>query len=94
MPIAALAVSIILNIIGIIFIRNAMVKVESYDKFFTEIQTTITGIINTMKAIDIRGSFQADDEVGGVFQQMYALVQSLDVFLLEPIDEETNAQKK
>jgi hypothetical protein len=82
------------NCVAVLFVRNAMIKVESYDQFFAEIQTRITAAINTMKAIDIRGSFQSDDEVGGVFEQMYALVESLDVFLLEPTDEETNAPKE
>lgn len=79
-----LVISVTANIVSGIFIRNAMIKVESYDVFFAEMQSRIVGIINTMKAIDIRGSFQSDDEVGSTFQQMNALVESLDVFLLEP----------
>lgn len=89
-----LAVSLLVNIVGGIFIRNAMLKVYSYDRFFAETQTRIIAIINTMKAIDVRGSFESDDEVGGIFKQMYMLVESLDVFLLEPTGEETDAQKE
>lgn len=89
-----LFVSLVINVTTIVAIQKAMVKTESYDQFFAEMQTRITALINTMKEIDIRGSFQADDEIGAIFQQMQALVNSLDVFLLEPEDEDTNAKKK
>ena len=89
-----LFISVIVNVVAVVVIRKAMVKTESYDQFFAEIQTRITAVVNTMKAIDIRGSFQSDDEVGGIFQQMNALVESLDVFILEPTDEDTNAKKE
>lgn len=86
-----LAVSLVGNAVASIMIRNAMIKTESYDKFLTETQSFIIAIINTMKSIDIRGSFQSDDEIGAIFQQMNALVESLDVFLLDPKSESADA---
>jgi hypothetical protein len=32
-------------------------------------------MLEEMRAIDIRGSFEADDEVGSVFTQLKALIQ-------------------
>ena len=87
-------ISVILNGVAGYGIMKALRHVEEYDDFFEETQNRIRKIIQTMKEIDIRGSFESDDEVGGVFEQMHALVQSLDVFLLEEVNEEETAQKK
>lgn len=86
-----LILSLILNISLVLGIRRAMVRTEEYDDFFTSMQNRLAATIQTMRTVDIRGSFEADDEVGGVFEQMSMMITSLDVFL---VSENNNAEEK
>lgn len=87
-----LFLSLILNIIMGIGIFRALRKSEEITAFFDAMQQRLTGTIELMRQIDIRGSFEADDEVGGVFQQLKAMVEALDVFLVTEAD--ADAEKK
>jgi hypothetical protein len=40
-------------------------------------------VLANIRAIDLRGAFEADDEVGSVFADIAALILSLQVFLPE-----------
>lgn len=86
-----LILSIIVNGLLVMGIRRALARTEGYDEFFQATQTQIKTAIQTMRSIDIRGSFESDDEVGGVFQQMKAIVEALDVFL---VSETSDDQKE
>jgi hypothetical protein len=77
-----LLISIILNII--LFIRGMKLvgdvekltdSVLEAEKIVDDSQSTLEKMLEEMRAIDIRGSFEADDEVGSVFTQLKALIQ-------------------
>ena len=86
--VALLLISILFNIVSVIALRRTMIKTESYDIFFIEVQNALKNIIHTMKEVDIRGSFEADDEVGGIFKSMLSLVELLDTFLIGEVNSE------
>ena len=77
-----LILSLILNVGLVLGIRRALNRTEGYDEFFEAMQNRLKSTIQTMRSIDIRGSFESDDEVGGVFQQMKAMIEALDVFII------------
>lgn len=83
-----LIVSLILNVFLVIVVRRALSRVDEYDEFFNTVQDKIKLTIKMMKSIDLRGSFESDDEVGSVFVQMKAMVDSLDVFLVTETNDE------
>jgi hypothetical protein len=86
-----LFVSLILNVGLVLGIRRALVRTEGYDEFLEAMQNRLKTTIQTMRSIDIRGSFESDDEVGGVFQQMKAMIEALDVFI---VTETTDAEEE
>jgi hypothetical protein len=85
-----LTVSLIFN--GVLFwalIRAANVHekyegiFKEYDEFYQELQSRLVKTIETMRDIDIRGSFESDDEIGGIFKQIESMILAFDVFLVE-----------
>lgn len=86
-----LIISLILNVGLVLGIRRALTRTEGYDEFLEAMQTRLTATIQSMRSIDIRGSFESDDEVGGVFQQMKSMVEALDVFI---VSESANAKEE
>lgn len=87
-----LLLSVALNVVMGIGIFRALRKSEEITAFFDAMQQRLSGTIELMRQIDIRGSFESDDEVGGVFQQMKAMVEALDVFLVT--EAEADAETK
>lgn len=75
-------ISLILNVSLVLGIRRALNRTEGYDEFFEAMQTRLKTTIQTMRSIDIRGAFESDDEVGGIFQQMKVMIEALDVFII------------
>ena len=70
-------------------IRNLMVKVEKYEDVTldqTEYLQNISNLIGRSKKhlqnLDERGVFQSDDEVGEFFNQMKAVQDELDRYML------------
>ena len=70
-------------------IRNLMVKVEKYEDVTldqTEYLQNISNLIGRSKKhlqnLDERGVFQSDDEVGEFFNQMKAVQEELDKYML------------
>jgi hypothetical protein len=76
-----LILSVFLNVILLFAILNITKKIEVYEDFITVMRDDVTNVITQMRAVDIRGSFEADDEVGIVFKGMLGLVASLTGFL-------------
>ncbi len=64
-------------------IRNLLRKVELYEDFVADILEDIKKIVVGMQSLDIRGSFESDDEVGIIFKAMKSLVDQLKLFLGE-----------
>lgn len=52
-------------------------KILVFEDEFLKIEKELNDTIQTMREIDIRGSFEADDEVGDVFNQMKDLIEYL-----------------
>jgi len=78
-----LGISLILNII--LFIRGfTLVKqieqlsdiVNEYDVIKDNTQQTLEAMLEEMKAIDLKGSFESDDEVGVVFGELKTLIEN------------------
>lgn len=77
-----LTISILLNII--LFIRG-MVLVKQNEQLadsvieandvVEESQATLGKMLEEMRTLDIKGSFEADDEVGTVFTELKELIQ-------------------
>ena len=77
-----LTISILLNII--LFIRGmVLVKqneqladaVIEADNVVEESQATLDKMLEEMRTLDIKGSFEADDEVGTVFTELKELIK-------------------
>jgi hypothetical protein len=45
------------------------------DNVVEEAQATLEKMLDEMRAIDIKGSFEADDEVGTVFTELKELIE-------------------
>ena len=77
-----LTISILLNII--LFIRGMVLVKQNEqladtiieaDNVVEESQATLEKMLDEMRAIDIKGSFEADDEVGAVFTELKELIE-------------------
>lgn len=78
-------ISILLIVSTILFFRGiALVKrneiledvVIQYDLREEETKRVLELMLQQMKEIDIRGSFEADDEVGSVFSELKSLIET------------------
>tara|TARA_B100001564_G_scaffold345239_1_gene343672 strand:- start:1694 stop:1960 length:267 start_codon:yes stop_codon:yes gene_type:complete len=76
-----LGVSVIVNMILLYGVRNLLKQNEQLEDSLTEVVTdtnrTITDVVEQMKRVDIRGSFESDDEVGSVFESLKSIVEKL-----------------
>jgi competence protein ComGC len=78
-----LPVSIIFNILllirGINFVKQneqLMDTIRDYDDRQIGTQIKIESMLQKMKEIDIRGSFESDDEVGAVFSELKETIET------------------
>lgn len=62
---------------------NLYKKLLFFEDKFYQIENDIKLSIKYMKAIDLNGAFESDDEVGQVFDQMKNIVYSLEEILYE-----------
>ena len=77
-----LTISILLNIIlfirGMVLVRQNEQLADAIleaDNVVEDAQTTLEKMLDEMRAIDIKGSFEADDEVGTVFTELKELIE-------------------
>ena len=77
-----LTISILLNIL--LFIRGMILvkqneqladAVIEADNVVEESQATLEKMLEEMRTLDIKGSFEADDEVGTVFTELKELIE-------------------
>ena len=61
-------------------IWNLNTKLESLEDWVTDFINTIEKVQTDLKKIDYKGYFEADDEVGQIFNQIKATVSQLDRF--------------
>ena len=89
---------IVIGIIGIIaLIAYAIIvtigmlkglkKVELYEQVFKEIKEKSNKAYAEMKDIDTLGAFEADDDVGVVFDEIKNIVEELDNYITENVNE-------
>jgi predicted PurR-regulated permease PerM len=78
--IALLVASVFLNVLLIYRGQNLIKEMETLQEFTSnqtvEYKTTLNNMLESMREIDIRGSFEADDEVGVVFTELKDLIES------------------
>ena len=79
-------VEIFLVLVTLLFIASCYViwnlnsKQEMLESWIEDFINTVEKIQKDLKTIDYRGSFEADDETGAIFDQMKTLIQQLDRF--------------
>ena len=88
MVIAIIILSVLL-IVCLFAIRNLLLKVEKYEdvtvdqvKYLQNISNIIADTNEKLKAVDSKGIFEADDEVGFFFQALKSIQEELDVYML------------
>lgn len=64
-------------------IWNLMRKVETCEDFITALQARLTTTLASIKEIDSKGAFEADDEVGSAFQDIKDAILRITDFLLK-----------
>jgi hypothetical protein len=78
--ISLLVASLFLNLILIYRGQNLIKEMEDVQVFTEEqkqeYRTTLDTMLERMRKIDIRGSFESDDEVGVVFNELKNLIES------------------
>jgi hypothetical protein len=78
--ISLLVASLFLNLILIYRGQNLIKEMEDVQVFTEEqkqeYRTTLDTMLERMRKIDIRGSFESDDEVGVVFNELKDLIES------------------
>ena len=72
----------IIIVVQLVFIRNLLIQTEKLDDLVIsnrgDILLKIKDAHKKMKEIDIRGSFESDDEVGAVFKDIKELIENLE----------------
>ena len=74
-----LGLSILLNIV--LFYRGYKLveQIERYQQAYSELEddvdVTLSQMLEEMREIDIRGSFESDDEVGVVFKELKDVIE-------------------
>ena len=80
----ALGGSVLLNIVFLIGLRNLNRQNEQYQDYIEEelsksdtIRNKVERAYERMQDVDIRGSFEADDEVGSAFTELKEIIEEL-----------------
>ena len=96
--IISLVISVGVNLILLYGVRNLLKKNENqedvlaqYLNYMDSLSKTIDYVDEKLKKIDIKGTFQSDDEIGWFFREVQSMQSKLTNFKL--IDEE-DAEKK
>jgi len=76
-----LVVSVLLNIALIVGARNILLQNEELEDTLLEtvmdVQQKVETAYQSMQEIDLRGSFESDDEVGAVFAELKEIITKL-----------------
>ena len=69
------------NLVLLYGVRNLLKQNEQLEDSLTEVvndtNQTITKTLEDMQRVDIRGSFESDDEVGSVFTELKSITDKL-----------------
>ena len=74
---------VILFLASCYVIWNVNTKLEFLEDWISDFIITIEKVQRELKQIDYRGSFEADDETGVIFQEIKAIVSQLNRFKRE-----------
>jgi hypothetical protein len=87
-----LIISLLLNAgLGFLVVRAAS-RISIYEDYCETVLVEIRKVLHQIRGVDIRGSFEADDEVGVVYKGISGLVRSLETFLPEESDGSEEAE--
>jgi hypothetical protein len=90
--IIVLVSSVVLNIFLIKRSIRIISELENLElnnfNFKVYVRDTLRNTLNTMKEIDERGSFESDDEVGAIFNELKATIDETTKLLLNETKEE------
>lgn len=87
----------ILGYLSYITIRKynrLLIYTETYIQFISNVYFKIKTNRDAMKEVDVRGSFQADDEVGFIFKELDASVDDIYEFITQYVNRTTNDTKE
>ena len=83
----------LISIFSSIALFYALKRINQYEDLILQFQNVISIATNKMKAIDDKGSFESDDEVGFFFKQLKDIQLLLsDIFESQTIEENTDAK--
>jgi hypothetical protein len=71
---------VVLSVLGMMRLIN---KIQFYEQYIADMKDRFNIAYEIMKQADVRGSFEADDEVGDAFKIMKQAVDNLDGFVRE-----------
>jgi len=69
--------------VSIYVIKNLLSKLEKFEDFTEEFNSELYKVDDALKAIDSKGSFRADDEIGFYFDEIKKLQNHLNQFKLK-----------
>jgi hypothetical protein len=76
-----LIISLITNIALIFGIRNVLTQNEELEDTLldtvNDVKIKVNNALTQLRDIDLKGSFESDDEVGGVFTEIKTIVENL-----------------
>jgi hypothetical protein len=69
--------------VSIYIVKNLLAKLEKFEDFTEEFNVELYKVDDALKAIDSKGSFRADDEIGFYFDEIKKLQDHLNKFKLK-----------
>lgn len=83
MLIFILVLSVIANVLLGVVAYRALQRAIICEEFCEAVMLRLLQIVADIRSVDIRGSFEADDEVGLVFKAILHLIETLESFIPE-----------
>ena len=74
-------VFVLTTIAGMYSSWNLMKKQEMTEDWLVALENRLSNVIKEVKEIDEKGLFEADDEVGTIFEQINSMITTLNDFL-------------
>ena len=81
-----LVIFIIADVVGCYVIWNLNKKTEMLETWVEDFTQRIETVQTELKVIDAKGGFEADDEIGTIFEQIKETINELDNLIGEEVD--------
>ncbi len=72
-----LGLSLLINAFAFYTIINLISKLEAFEDYFETLHTQLVHVLTQIRAIDLRGAFEHEDEVGLVFKGIVNMIDTL-----------------